>query len=73
MDLSRKRGRDRLKPRREPYWQRLAERQYLGFRSGPGTWVARYRGRDGKQQYHALGEGLEFDQAKSWPRHGWSG
>jgi integrase len=64
MDLSRKRDRDRLKPRREPYWQRLAEGQYLGFRSGPGTWVARYRGWDGKQQYHALGEGLDFDQAK---------
>jgi Peptide methionine sulfoxide reductase len=27
--------------RREPYWQRLEEGAYLGFRRGPDTWVAR--------------------------------
>ena len=63
-DLSRKRERDRLKSRREPYWQRLAEGAYLGFRRGPDTWVARFRGRDGKQQYKAIGEALEYDDAK---------
>ncbi|MGH8134523.1 MAG: tyrosine-type recombinase/integrase [Steroidobacteraceae bacterium] len=63
-DLSRKRDRDRLRPRREPYWQRLAGGAYLGFRRGPDTWVARFRGRDEKQQYQSLGEGLEFDEAK---------
>lgn len=63
-DLSRKRDRERLKPRREPYWQRLAEGTYLGFRCGPDTWVARFRGRDGKQQYKAIGEALEYDDAK---------
>jgi integrase len=63
-DLSRKRVRDRLSPRREPYWQRLAAGAYLGFRRGPNTWLARFRGRDQKQQYHPLGEGLEFDEAK---------
>jgi integrase len=63
-DLSRKRERDRLRARREPYWQRLASGGYLGFRRGPDTWVARFRGRDEKQQYQSLGEGLEFDEAK---------
>lgn len=63
-DLSRKRVRDRLAPRREPYWQRLADGAYLGFRRGPDTWLARFRGRDKKQQHQALGEALEFDEAK---------
>lgn len=63
-DLSRKRTRDRLTARREPYWQRLAESAYLGFRRGPDTWLARFRGRDKKQQYKSLGEGIEFDEAK---------
>lgn len=64
MDISRKRTRDRLAARREPYWQRLAQGAYLGFRRGPDTWVARFRGRDGKQQYKALGEFAEYDDAK---------
>jgi integrase len=64
MDLSRKRERDRLPPRREPYWQRLAEGAYVGFRRGPDTWMARYRGRDRKQQWHPLGEAIEYDEAK---------
>jgi len=63
-DLSRKRERERLAIRREPYWQRLAEGAYLGFRRGPDTWIARYRGGDGRQQYQPLGEALEFDDAK---------
>jgi integrase len=63
-DLSRKRGRERLIARREPYWQRISEGQYLGFRRGPDTWIARFRGRDERQQYHALGEAMEFDDAK---------
>jgi len=53
-DLSRKRERERLPVRREPHWQRLAEGAYIGFRRGPDTWVARYRGRDKLQQYKAL-------------------
>jgi len=63
-DLSRKRDRERLAPRREPYWQRLASGAYLGFRRGPDTWIARYRSRDGKQSYRALGEAMDFDEAK---------
>ena len=64
MDLSRKRERDRLAPRADSYWQRLEEGAYLGFRRGPDTWHARFRGRDGKQQYQPLGEALEYDEAK---------
>lgn len=64
MDLSRKRVRDRLPERREAYWQRLAEGAYLGFRRGPDTWLARFRGRNKKQQWKPLGEGMEYDQAK---------
>ncbi len=64
MDLSRKRDRERLKSRREPYWQRLSEGAYLGYRAGPGTWIARYRGRDRKHRYQTLGEHPEYDVAK---------
>jgi len=77
MDLSRKRERDQLKPRKEPYWQRLAEGAYLGYRRAPKTdaktWQARYRRRDGldakgkpkfKQEWQPLGEGIDFDEAK---------
>lgn len=64
MDITRKKTRDRLTVRREPYWQRLNEGAYVGFRRGPNTWLARFRGRDGKQQYKPLGEGLEYDDAK---------
>jgi integrase len=63
-DLSRKRHREQLVPRREPYWQRLGAGAYLGFRRGPDTWVVRFRGRDEKQQYSSLGDRLDFDDAK---------
>jgi integrase len=64
MDLSLKRERERLAVRREPYWQRLAEGSYLGFRAGANTWLARFRGRDGKQRWHPLGEAIGYDEAK---------
>ncbi len=63
-NLSTKSARIRLKIRREPHWQRLQAGAYLGFRRGPDTWIARFRGRDGGQQYNALGEALEYDEAK---------
>ena len=53
-DLSKVRERARLAIRRSPYYMRLAEGAYLGFRRGPGTWHARYRARDGVQHYRAL-------------------
>jgi len=64
MDLSRKRERERLPARREPYWMRLASGAYLGFRRGPDTWIARFRGRDGGQQYKALDGVIDYDEAK---------
>lgn len=64
MDLTTKRNRERLKVRREPYWQRLSKGSYLGFRRGPDTWIARHRDRDGKQQYKALEGATEFDSAR---------
>lgn len=63
-DLTRKRTRERLKIRAEPYWQRLAKGAYLGFRRGPDTWIARHRGWDGKQRYQALSDAVEYDEAK---------
>jgi site-specific recombinase XerD len=52
-------GRNRLKPRREPYWHKIRAGDFLGFRRADGaggTWVARHRTDDGKQTYKALGE-----------------
>lgn len=68
-DLLHKRDRQRLAVRREPYWVRLSEGAHLGFRSteeGLGFWIARYRGRDKKRVYKALGDAalLDFDEAK---------
>ncbi len=63
-DLSRKRERDRLPKRMTPYYQRIGRGAFLGFRRGPDTWLARYRGRDGKQLHRPLGPNLEFDDAK---------
>jgi integrase len=55
-DLSKKRERERLKIRRDTYTMKLAEGAYLCFRRGPDTWLARYRDREGEQQYKALEE-----------------
>lgn len=57
--------RSRLKPRRDPYWQRLSEGRYVGFRLMPapkrpnqkqeGTWLARaYNGAG--YEHRALGD-----------------
>lgn len=47
MDLSRVATREKLKPRREPYYQTLATGRRLGYRvmtkGSTGNWVARYR------------------------------
>lgn len=69
--------RDRLAVRREPYWDKVQTGAYVGFRrtTNIGTWIARYRGEDGKQRYQALqlAEHLpcnEYDaavtEARSW-------
>jgi len=46
-ELSRTRERERLKPRREPYWMQLGKGQFLGYRAGADTWHVRLRTRSG--------------------------
>lgn len=59
-DLSTVKNRERLKPRREPYWQKLAQGHYVGYRPSSlgkgGNWTARcYDPETRKQQRHPLG------------------
>lgn len=80
--IDRVEARGRLKPRRDPYWQRLSQGRYVGFRlltaSSVGTWLARfYDGND--YQYKPLGDFAgqpgkdRYDAAKKeaeeWFRH----
>jgi hypothetical protein len=44
-----------LPVRREPYWTVISAGSAIGYRRGPGTWIARLRDDDGKQRYEALG------------------
>jgi hypothetical protein len=59
-------SRDRLKPRRGPYWHRLTKGCYVGCRrmttSGHGSWLARARDEDAgvQQLYKPLGEFLDL-------------
>lgn len=58
--------RDRLSPRREPYWEPLKKGAAIGYRrlsSGEGTWIGRWRDDNGKQKYRALGNFDHFDDA----------
>lgn len=57
--IDRVEARSKLPPRREPYWQRVSQGRYLGFRkmtkNSPGTWLARaYQGPGYK--HHKLGD-----------------
>ena len=58
------------KSRTEPYWMRLRQGAYLGFRVTSKTWVARWRTRDGGHHYKALKaasacrQSDQFDEAK---------
>jgi integrase len=68
VDITRKRERDRLAIRREPYWHRLGKGKALGFRRGPDTWIVRLTSNDSERNktYEALDEQLlDFDQAKT--------
>lgn len=60
-DLSRVGERDRLKPRRDAYWQRLSTGCFLGYRPskrhGNGTWIARaLDGETHKYRFKSLGD-----------------
>jgi integrase len=84
VDLSKVGNRTALKPRREPYWQKLANGQYLGFRlltpASTGSWSARaYEPTTKKQLFQALGDfshlqaserfGAASEAARKWFRH----
>ncbi len=58
-------ARARLTARREPYWTALAKGAYLGYRRSDqrGSWIARYRSRDGKQNYKPLGAADDLVEA----------
>jgi len=66
VQLKSKTIRNQLKPRREPYWQRISSGFFVGYRvldSGQGTWIARLREMEAgktKQKYQAL---REFDDS----------
>ena len=60
--------RNNLKPRREPYFEKVAHGAYVGYRkadSGAGTWVAR-RLVEGTKKYvfRSLGELPDYETAK---------
>lgn len=59
-------GRARLKPRREPYFVRIAKGQHLGFRrlEEGGTWIARYQAGE-VRRYRALGTESQFATYKA--------
>lgn len=65
-DIKSKTQRAKLTPRREPYWSRIEEGFFLGYRKldqGEGSWIARLR-EDGKQKYQALGTFEDYDAAQ---------
>lgn len=64
--ITTKTARDKLTPRREPYFARVQSGLYVGFRKlaeGEGTWIARRRAETGKQEYRALGTFANYDDA----------
>src|SRR5512145_1524569 len=82
MQLDRVSFRERLAPRRDPYYQRVSQGRYVGFRKmaagAPGTWLARLY--DGESYAHkplgdfgTLEEKERFDAAKkaaeTWFQH----
>lgn len=63
--LAQVKDRTKLKPRRDPYWDRISKGSYLGFRkmttSSDGTWLARCLNESAaKQVYKALGDFSEL-------------
>lgn len=64
VNLSKVEARNRLVPRRDPYWHRIESGCFLGFRKmasdSPGTWLARCRdATTSKQSQQPLGEFAE--------------
>ncbi|HEX7128724.1 MAG TPA: tyrosine-type recombinase/integrase [Rhodanobacteraceae bacterium] len=84
MDLGTVKNRERLKARREPYWQKVASGQYLGFRPSNvgkgGTWIARHYDAEARRnRFHSLGDfgelppserfGAASKEARQWFDH----
>lgn len=60
-----KTARDKLEPRREPYFSRIRAGLYVGYRKlaqGEGSWIARRRS-EGKQEYKKLEACVSYDDA----------
>jgi len=53
----------RLSPRREPYWHKITSGGHVGYRrtESGGSWLARYRPKDGKRQFESFGEFPDID------------
>ncbi|MGS0625011.1 tyrosine-type recombinase/integrase [Ralstonia sp. VS2407] len=61
-----KTARDKLEPRREPYFSRIRTGLYVGYRKlshGEGSWVARRRNDEGKQEYKTFAACASYDEA----------
>ena len=52
--------RNKLKPKKEPYWDKVVKSGFIGYRrsSNGGSWVARFRLSSDIQKYESIG-GLE--------------
>jgi integrase len=57
------RGRAALTERREPYFESLGRGRSLGYRAGPGTWIARASTPAG-MRFHSLGSQPDYTTAK---------
>jgi integrase len=83
-DLSAVKSREKLKYQREPYWQKLAGGQYIGYRTSTGgkggMWHARFYDADAnKQRRHPLGDfghlpaherfAAASQEARDWFKH----
>jgi hypothetical protein len=72
-DLETATSRLRLPPRKRPYWFRIAPGRYIGYRRGPGKWVARtpmWERGIGRADDHEVADGTRvFSFHQALPRH----
>lgn len=65
-----KTAREKLKPRREPYWSRIAAGQHIGYRkaaSGEGSWIARFRDAEAdRREIRSLGTIVDTDERRAY-------
>jgi len=65
-------ARDKLKPRRPPFWQRVTKGGYVGFRkmtaNTSGVWLARYRVEGDEQLMQPFGALDEFPPYERFDR-----